>query len=305
MSEHFDQLIEQAYRQYRGPAYMRSPAVSCIKMGIRLMDFVVPGPTAAYLGKRFFTPRRVPTRESDKQTMGMASSITYITLSNDKQAVVYHWGQQGPKVLLAHGWESRASHFSRLIQILVERGFQVIGFDAPAHGDAEGNQSSIVEFIEIIQRLEQQEGGFDAMVAHSFGGLSAINAVKAGLRTKALVIVGAPTHFSGLVTKYASILNLPARQQQRLRGYIERYFGIGDAVWQRFSAYEGLRQIEQPALIIHDSADDIVLEVEAECLAQAWPAACLVKTQGLGHNPLRRPGEGIDLVLAHLAPLQP
>ncbi|WP_233527599.1 hypothetical protein JEM67_06500 [Serratia sp. PAMC26656] len=48
MSEHFDQLIEQAYRQYRGPAYMRSPAVSCIKVGIRLMDFVVPGPTAAY-----------------------------------------------------------------------------------------------------------------------------------------------------------------------------------------------------------------------------------------------------------------
>ncbi|SQI33415.1 Uncharacterised protein [Serratia plymuthica] len=97
MSEHFDQLIEQAYRQYRGPAYMRSPAVSCIKVGIRLMDFVVPGPTAAYLGKRFFTPRRVPTRESDKQTMGMASSITYITLSNDKQAVVYHWGATGAK----------------------------------------------------------------------------------------------------------------------------------------------------------------------------------------------------------------
>ncbi|WP_434462536.1 hypothetical protein ACMV5L_06290 [Serratia plymuthica] len=36
MSEHFDQLIEQAYRQYRGPAYLRSPAVSCIKVGIRL-----------------------------------------------------------------------------------------------------------------------------------------------------------------------------------------------------------------------------------------------------------------------------
>lgn len=80
------------------------------------------------------------------------------------------------------------------------------------------------------------------------------------------------THFSGLVTKHVSILNWPARQQQRLRDYIERYFGIGDAVWQRFNAYEGLWQIEQPALIIHDSADDIVLEVEveveAECLAR-------------------------------------
>ncbi|HGM5488938.1 TPA: alpha/beta fold hydrolase [Serratia fonticola] len=305
MSEQFDQLIEQAYQQYRGPAYLRSPAVSCFKMGIRLMDLVIPDTTATYLGKRFFTPRRVPPRVSDKQAIGLASNVGQIALSNNKHAVVYRWGKQGPKVLLAHGWESRASHFSRLIQALVDHGFQVIGFDAPAHGDAEGRQSSIVEFIEIVEKLAKQEGGFEAIVAHSFGGLSVINAVKMGLRTERLVIVGAPTHFSGLVTKYASILNLPGRQQQRLRRYVERYFGIGDAVWQRFNAYEGLQQIEQAALIIHDNTDDIVLPVEAECLAQAWPAARLVQTQGLGHNPLRRAGEGIDLVLEYLSPLRP
>ncbi|KAI3492570.1 hypothetical protein L1887_42873 [Cichorium endivia] len=243
--EQFDRLIEQAYQQYRGPAYLRSPMVSCVKAGIRLMDWVVPGATADWLGNRFFTPRRVPTRASDKEMTALASRIESLPLSNGKHAVVYRWGSEGPTVLLAHGWESRASHFGRLIKALVEKGFQVIGFDAPAHGNAAGCQSSIVEFIEIIEQLAQQDGGFDAIVAHSFGGLSVINAVKAGLRTRALVIVGAPTHFSGLVTKYAAILNLPGRQQQRLRRYIEGYFGIGEAVWQRFNAYEGLQQVDQ------------------------------------------------------------
>ncbi|WP_148244479.1 alpha/beta fold hydrolase [Enterobacter asburiae] len=303
MSEQFDRLIEQAYQQYRGPAYLRSPMVSCVKAGIRLMDRVVPGATADWLGNRFFTPRRVPTRASDKEMTALASRIESLPLSNGKHAVVYRWGSAGPTVLLAHGWESRASHFGRLIKTLVEKGFQVIGFDAPAHGDAAGRQSSIVEFIEIIEQLAQQEGGFDAIVAHSFGGLSVINAVKAGLRTRALVIVGAPTHFSGLVTKYAAILNLPGRQQQRLRRYIEGYFGIGEAVWQRFNAYEGLQQVDQPALVIHDSSDDIVLRVEAECLVNAWPGARLAETHGQGHNPLRRPGEGIDMVMTYLAPL--
>ena len=304
MSEQFDQLIEQAYQQYRGPAYLRPPLIACVKTGIRLMDRVVPGPTADWLGNRFFTPRRMPSRVSDKEMNGLASRIEHLTLSNHKHAVVYYWGVEGPKVLLAHGWESRASHFAQLIKTLVEQGFQVVGFDAPGHGDAEGNQSSIVEFIEIIERLAHQEGGFDGIVAHSFGGLSVINAVKAGLRTRALVIVGAPTHFSGLVTKYSAILNLPDRQQQRLRRYIERYFGIGEAVWRRFNAYEGLQDIDQGVLVIHDSSDDIVLRIEAECLVKAWPGARLAETHGQGHNPLRRPGEGIDRVMAWLAPLR-
>lgn len=162
MSEQFDQLIEQAYQQYRGPAYLRSPLIACVKTGIRLMDRVVPGPTADWLGNRFFTPRRMPSRVSDKEMNGLASRIEHLTLSNHKHAVVYYWGVEGPKVLLAHGWESRASHFAQLIKTLVEQGFQVVGFDAPGHGDAEGNQSSIVEFIEIIERLAHQEGALTA-----------------------------------------------------------------------------------------------------------------------------------------------
>ena len=57
-------------------------------------------------------------------------------------------------------------------------------------------------------------------------------------------------------------------------------------------------------LVIHDSRDDIVLRVEAECLVKAWPKAQLAETHGQGHNPLRRQGEGIDMVMAWLAPLQ-
>lgn len=45
----------------------------------------------------------------------------------------YAWGE-GPAVLLVHGWSSHTGCMAGFVDPLLERGFRVVAFDAPAHG---------------------------------------------------------------------------------------------------------------------------------------------------------------------------
>src|SRR5262249_13317923 len=56
----------------------------------------------------------------------------------DGQLRVYRWRNDGPTILLAHGWSSRAARLTGLVTPLVNAGFQVIAFDAPGHGASTG-----------------------------------------------------------------------------------------------------------------------------------------------------------------------
>ena len=46
--------------------------------------------------------------------------------------------RDGEVVVLAHGWNGRASQFATLVRELVSEGYRVAAFDAPAHGDSAG-----------------------------------------------------------------------------------------------------------------------------------------------------------------------
>jgi hypothetical protein len=55
-----------------------------------------------------------------------------------------------------------------------------------------------------------------------------------------------------------------------------------------------------PGLVIHDSGDVRVPWGQGRAIAEAWPAARLVTTHGLGHRDILRSGEVLDRIAAHL-----
>jgi alpha-beta hydrolase superfamily lysophospholipase len=59
---------------------------------------------------------------------------------------VFHWGESGPLVLLAHGWSSCAARLVDFVEPLMSAGFQVVGFDAPGHGASSGFRSDLPRY---------------------------------------------------------------------------------------------------------------------------------------------------------------
>ena len=68
---------------------------------------------------------------------------------------------------MVHGWSGRGTSMYKIAQILNESGFNVISFDAPAHGKSEGTTTGAPEFVQSINLLNNHFNGFYAIIGHS------------------------------------------------------------------------------------------------------------------------------------------
>ena len=67
--------------------------------------------------------------------------------------VVYEWGAGDDVVVLAHGWDGRASQFAVLVRDLIAEGYRVVAFDAPAHGDTIARGSYLIDWLDILEAI--------------------------------------------------------------------------------------------------------------------------------------------------------
>ena len=56
-------------------------------------------------------------------------------------------------------------------------GYQVVGFDGPAHGKSDGKNTNLNEFELTIQTIVKHAGNVQAIIAHSFGGAASLYAI--------------------------------------------------------------------------------------------------------------------------------
>ena len=71
----------------------------------------------------------------------------------------FRWNVCQPTtILILHGFSSSAYKFHAYIAPLMEKGYQVIAFDAPAHGSSEGNTINAVQYSEMIGRVVELYG---------------------------------------------------------------------------------------------------------------------------------------------------
>lgn len=202
------------------------------------------------------------------------------------QVVTYRWGDGQRPVLLVHGWESRASRYAKLIARLLELGYSPVSFDAPGHGESDGDSTTLVEYRDIIAELHGSCGAFEAVVAHSFGATASFVALQHGVRTERMVAVSPVPDFSYVVDAFCVRTRLGPERVAELRHRIERdLYPDEPDLWTRFSVLHGARDLQLPLLVIHDEDDTAVPPEQSRRIVEAFGArARLVTTRRFGHN---------------------
>ena len=85
----------------------------------------------------------------------------------------YRWNHHsGKKVLIIHGFESSIVNFGHYVRPLVKKGYEVLAFDAPAHGISGGKTITAPLFAKMITAIHENYGPAQSFIAHSFGGLA-------------------------------------------------------------------------------------------------------------------------------------
>lgn len=227
--------------------------------------------------RRFATPPPPPP------SRGFAAPYDPFELVVDGERVQgFAFGAGGPAVALVHGWGGAASQLGAFVRPLLDAGFRVLAFDAPAHGASGGRRSSLPHFTAALEALALRFGAPEGVVAHSFGCAASAIAMARGLEVQRAVFV-APfvdpqEHFRRLAEALALELHtLVALAERRYR-----------ARWSELAIVADAAARKQPLLVFHDRGDRAIKLGEAERIARAWPGAELRVTEGLGHLQILR-----------------
>lgn len=243
--------------------------------------------------------KRFPASASEKRMQLRASESL---LEVNGQAInVWEWGS-GPAVLLVHGWNGRGLQLHRFVDPLLNAGYRVICYDAPAHGQTPGERTHLLEIRDVILALSTSYGPFHAAIAHSFGVACLSAAVNAGMPLSGIIGISSPGGLSHLIRRYCEYMQIPPATEKRLRARLSQR--LGDKLWQQFADSYPLTGAVEQSLIIHDKDDRLVAWQESEQLAKHWPNAQLLLTEGLGHRKIllnsavsRQAVEFIDKIL--------
>ncbi len=254
---------------------------------------VSPGRAAAIAGSMWFTPPRPrPAVAIDPQLGGIDFEVDLEADPVDITLQGTAWGQDGPAVFFIHGWGGQGSQVGTLVSPLLDRGFRVITFDAPAHGRSASSspghrRTNAVEFGRALTAVVEQYGPARAVVAHSLGAVATGLALAAGgFRCDRLVLLAPVTQVVGQLEMFGRHLGLGPRTRRLLPAHVERYTGLAVDGFELAGLLE--HTDTDGAVVVHDRDDRLSPYAEAAALVRHWPRASLVTTQGLGHQRLLR-----------------
>ena len=270
------------------------PGIGLLKTAFRALSATVPE-LAARLGSRVLaTPPRHQTPAWEQQ---LKSTAQRCEIRVGKRIIqVYEWGA-GPVVLLSHCWGGRATQLGHLVRPLVARGYRVVAFDGPGHGESGIGQTDMIEFPAVIRAVADHAGPLHALVGHSFGAaMSALALHNEDCVTNKLVLIGSFTDCEWFTQAFADYFHIPANVLRLMR---ERFSARHrrEIDWQRLSVRCALQANVLPTLIIHDVYDREIPFDHALQLKAAAPRAELFATKGLGHRRILRDGKVMERIV--------
>lgn len=246
-----------------------------------------------------------PFFKSGKKPAGVFQEAKKLDYSLNGQLVKGYIFNNGMpvKVLILHGFGSAAYKFHSYIKPLVACGFEVLAFDAPAHGDSEGKTVNVVEYCQLIELIIKKNGPINAFIAHSFGGIAlslALEKTEHDKHTKVVLIAPA----TETTTAIDSAFKMLAIKSKNVREEFNKIiFERSGHHPEWFSIKRAMQHIKASVLWIHDEDDTITPLKDALKIKADHPANIkFIITKGLGHRNIYRSTEIKNKVLHFLKP---
>ncbi len=203
--------------------------------------------------------------------------------------VGYRWNfPQEKKALIAHGFESSARNFDKYVPMLISKGYEVMAFDAPAHGESGGREINALKYKNMIEVIHDNYGPMDFYLAHSFGGLAIALALENIVHTEQtkIVLIAPATETSTSISLMYDFLKLNKETRAEVENLVIRIAGK-PVSW--YSISRALQNIKAQILWIHDSGDDITpLRDVDPIIKHRYANIQFMITSGLGHHRIYR-----------------
>jgi pimeloyl-ACP methyl ester carboxylesterase len=223
--------------------------------------------------------RNLKREEAILERADVSRSRIFPGTENDVEEVaVYRWGKADRRILLVHGWGGKAAQFFSFVGPLLDNGFQVVAFDAPAHGASSGLFASGPAFARAARVIADGTGPFHGIVAHCLGAAGSTIALAQGLSVERVVFLAPAAFIEPLLEQFIRLRQIP----EPIAGELRKRFAVRYST-EIVSVPLMAEKFLVPVLIFHDPEDRDLAFSHGEAIARAWPGAELVTASGVGH----------------------
>jgi pimeloyl-ACP methyl ester carboxylesterase len=273
-----------------GPAFLRS------YMTARALGRIHPRLARRSLLRLWLTPW--VHRSSREPVTGLADDLQPWSLDHDGRTLGGFTGGAGPTVVLVHGWAGRAADWRHIVHGLIAAGWRVVAPDLPAHGTTDGRTTDAFELGRAAAAVLRHERP-DAVVVHSMGFPIVLLALDDGVDPPETLVALAPgRRMTRALDRFGEQARLRPTLVDELRRANQRRFGHD--MWEVLDVDGSLADLAPRGLVVHDADDADVPIADGRHIADHWPGAAFVATDGLGHRRILRDQHVRDLVVEAL-----
>ena len=189
-------------------------------------------------------------------------------------------------IVLVHGWTSEASHMMALVDPLLERRFNVVCFDLPAHGKSTGRATNLVECAMALQAVASSFSKIHGIVAHSFGGpvtalaLAGFPVDNQSFDVDKIALIASPNGSADVTQTFGDALGLRQQAQNNFEAMFEN---LCDCQLGDFTGSKYFSRINRPLLVLH-SKDDSEIPYEHGLHYRELPQCQFVSLEDMGHR---------------------
>ncbi|MCO5292780.1 MAG: alpha/beta hydrolase [Chitinophagaceae bacterium] len=202
----------------------------------------------------------------------------------------YRWNKGGEKrILIAHGFKSCAENFGHFVKLFIKKNYEVIAFDAPAHGRSQGKILTGIIYKNFIATVYNTYGPFDSFLGHSFGAMGIIFFAAELPENKDLKIalVAPASDTLSLSNMFFNQMKIKDKEVQKY--FIKRIETLGKHPIEWFSIKRCLETINSQVLWVHDKFDRITPVKDAYIVQKLkLDNVQFIFTERLGHRKIYR-----------------
>ena len=246
-----------------------------------------PELAGAWAERMFLTPPRA--RNAAASALDLIDARSSFLEHKGRHIAMWTWGtrsKEAPAVLLAHGWGGNAAQMRAFAFPLLQAGYRVIAYDQPAHGVSDGKLTGLPDFADVLGAVAGYHGGIEAVIAHSLGGAAAALSLSWGrVAFNKIVLISPPSDLVGYSRRFARWYWMPEAVREAMQNAIEERYGVR---WEDLEVRRVAPRLGARALVIHDRDDRMMPWIHGAKVAESWPGAQLMLTDGLGHGRILR-----------------
>jgi pimeloyl-ACP methyl ester carboxylesterase len=213
----------------------------------------------------------------------------------------YRWNYPSQKkALILHGFESSVINFEKYISPLIKKGYEVLAFDAPAHGRSTVKIITLIVYKNFIHYIWSHYGPVDSFIAHSFGGLTLCLALEEIPHSESvkIVLVAPAAETKTAIDNFFKLLKLNKEVRKEFDKIIEERGG------QRPEWYSVSRiapKIKGQVLFLQDKDDYMTpLSDVKPIMDHNYPNFHFVISEGLGHRKIYRDEQSLKKIIEFL-----